>query len=595
MRPQTAPAHNPSNLSRLQVILAITLLIAAAFVAVAYAVSASQLINEITRPLSASEFKILGEAADLRRETLEAQLLINQLRLDPTTSSTDLPDLNELEQQLAFVRLNFRTLTSNGNYQNKGFQPESLAAIRRTEQELSTLSELFEELTEANTLALQEPILAEMDASIHNIAQNTDRIYLVQEQYRVGILRRLIDRAMRSRTMLGLAGLGLLGLAGLLYFVSRRALQTEQAANDRFQLAAEAVESTIFDWDISRDRLIWSGGDSDAFGYGIETISGVEAWWLAHAHPDDRTYLQEKLTLVRRNGQYFSAEYRFLTAVGEYRDVAHRGQLIRQRNDHPSRMVGSLADITHQREVIALEEANRALNLLLANVSHELRTPLGAIIGYGEMLQELAADINEPEVDEIAGRITYSGQHLLQLVNNMLNLTKAEAGQMELYTETFAVKEITELLATTMRPLVAQRDNKLQINLSHDLGMMHSDLTKIQQILLNLLSNANKFTSEGTITLEAERELAASGEWLVFRVRDTGIGMTVEQQSRIFAPFTQADDSTERHYGGTGLGLTISRHFADLLGGEIRVSSEPDIGTTFTVRLPAKNNTAVVA
>lgn len=583
-----------SNLSRLQVVLAVALLIGAAFAAAFFAVDATRLIDEIAQPLTADEFKILGESADLSRETFKAQVLVNQLRLESTATTAELPNLSDLEQQYAFVRLNFRTLTANGNYGNKGFQPGSLDAIADIEESLVALEVLFESLNETSTAVEREPILAEMDTHFSNIAQSANRVYLIQEQYRVGILRRLIDTAMRSRILLGLAGAGLLGLSGLLYFVSRRALTTEQAANARFQLAAEAVESTIFDWDMSRNTLIWSGGDSDAFGYGIATVQDVEAWWLAHAHPQDRAYLREKLTLVQNNGRYFSAEYRFLTAVGEYRDVAHRGQLIRQRNGQPSRMVGSLADITHQREVIALQESNRALNLLLANVSHELRTPLGAIIGYGEMLQELAEDTHEDEVGEIAGRITYSGQHLLQLVNNMLNLTKAEAGQMEIYTENFAVEKVAQLLATTMRPLVAQRDNELVIALTADLGTMHSDLTKIQQILLNLLSNANKFTHEGTITLAAERELAASGEWIVFRVRDTGIGMTSEQQARIFAPFTQAEASTERHYGGTGLGLTISRRFAELLGGEIRVSSESGVGTTFTVRLPAQTTTAVV-
>ena len=583
-----------SNLSRLQVVLAVALLIGATFAAAFFAVDATRLIDEIAQPLTADEFKILGESADLSRETFKAQVLINQLRLDPAITTAELPSFSDLEQQYAFVRLNFRTLTANGNYDNKGFQPGSLDAIADIEESLAALELLFESLNEVSTAVEREPILAEMDTHFSNIAQNANRVYLVQEQYRVGILRRLIDTAMRSRILLGVAGASLLGLSGLLYFVSRRALTTEQAANARFQLAAQAVESTIFDWDMSRNTLIWSGGDSDAFGYGTETVQDVEAWWLAHAHPEDRPYLQEKLTLVQNNGRYFSAEYRFLTAVGEYRDVAHRGQLIRQRNGQPSRMVGSLADITHQREVIALQESNRALNLLLANVSHELRTPLGAIIGYGEMLQELAEDTHEDEVGEIAGRITYSGQHLLQLVNNMLNLTKAEAGQMEIYTENFAVEKVAQLLATTMRPLVAQRDNELVIALTADLGTMHSDLTKIQQILLNLLSNANKFTHEGTITLAAERELAASGEWIVFRVRDTGIGMTSEQQARIFAPFTQAEASTERHYGGTGLGLTISRRFAELLGGEIRVSSESGVGTTFTVRLPAQTTTAVV-
>ncbi len=237
----------------------------------------------------------------------------------------------------------------------------------------------------------------------------------------------------------------------------------------------------------------------------------------------------------------------------------------------------------------AAEAANETKSQFLANMSHELRTPLNAIIGYSEMLIEEAEDAEQEDFIPDLEKIRSAGKHLLGLINDILDLSKVEAGKMELYLERLSVEQVLQEVASTVRPLVEKNGNRLELRAGGALGQMRADQTKVRQILLNLLSNASKFTEQGTIALSAERERDAQGaEWVLFQVRDTGIGMTSEQLARLFQPFTQADASTTRRYGGTGLGLTISKHFVEMMGGEISVESEPGRGTTFTMRLPAE-------
>ncbi len=240
-------------------------------------------------------------------------------------------------------------------------------------------------------------------------------------------------------------------------------------------------------------------------------------------------------------------------------------------------------------EAQAAETANQTKSQFLANMSHELRTPLNAIIGYSEMLLEEAEDAGHDELTPDLEKIRMAGKHLLGLINDLLDLSKIEAGRMELYLTYFSVDELLSEVATTVRPLVERNANALEVRTGGKVGRMHADQTKLRQILFNLLSNASKFTESGQITLAAERKAAdAAGEWLSFCVSDTGIGMTPEQMDRLFQPFTQADASTASRYGGTGLGLTISKRFAELMDGSIAVKSEPGSGTTFTVRLPVE-------
>jgi signal transduction histidine kinase len=238
----------------------------------------------------------------------------------------------------------------------------------------------------------------------------------------------------------------------------------------------------------------------------------------------------------------------------------------------------------------AAEAASRAKSTFLANMSHELRTPLNAIIGYGELLDEELTETGHADLARDARKIQVAARHLLALISDVLDLSKIEAGKMQLYLEEFAVSPLVLEVVNVVEPLLAKRDNRLEVVCPPDLGDMYADQLKVRQTLLNLLNNAIKFTDRGTITLTATREAAGGRDWLTFEVRDTGIGLAPEHITHLFQAFTQAESSTTRRYGGTGLGLAISRHFCLMMGGEITVHS-PGIqgqGSTFVVRLPAR-------
>jgi PAS domain S-box-containing protein len=232
------------------------------------------------------------------------------------------------------------------------------------------------------------------------------------------------------------------------------------------------------------------------------------------------------------------------------------------------------------------EEASRAKSQFLASVSHELRTPLNAIIGYSELLEEEVLELGVPQISGDLGRIEASGRLLLALINDILDLSKIEAGKMELFAETFPLAPLLKEVTAMVAPLVEKRANRLVVE-SADPDSLHADRTKLTQMLLNLLSNAAKFTESGTITLTVRR---AAADRVEFIVTDTGIGMTAEQIGRLFQAFSQAEASTAGRYGGTGLGLAITKRFSELMGGGVTALSVPGVGSTFTLTLPARGH-----
>jgi signal transduction histidine kinase len=232
------------------------------------------------------------------------------------------------------------------------------------------------------------------------------------------------------------------------------------------------------------------------------------------------------------------------------------------------------------------EQAHQAKSMMLATMSHELRTPLNAILGYSELLIEDAAALQQPTMVANLRKIHSAGSRLLTLINDVLDLSKLEAGKMVLHLETFDVWPLLEEVQAMVQPAVRTHANTLEITVADDVGLMHADPSKVRQSLLNLLSNACKFTTHGGITLQVTREKGDRSDCYLFQVQDTGIGLTTEQLGTLFQEYVQGDAATARQYGGTGLGLAISRRFCRLMGGDIVAASACRQGAIFTMRLP---------
>lgn len=287
-----------------------------------------------------------------------------------------------------------------------------------------------------------------------------------------------------------------------------------------------------------------------------------------------------------------------LATLGSYQ-VDRYHQKLHRKNDQLAAINKRLSELNERLEATVMvrtaelmracddaEAASRAKSEFLANMSHELRTPLNAIIGYSELVIEDLDEQGVPAVNDVR-KIRTAGEHLLELIGDILDLSKIEAGKMSVDLDVVSVKHLLDEIAMTVQPLVKRNKNAFEVEMGGNIGSVRTDPIKIRQILMNLLSNAAKFTNNGKVRLSAARELVDRGETLVVRVEDTGIGISEEQKNRLFQPFVQGDSSRTRKYGGTGLGLVISRRYAQMLGGDIQVESVPQKGSVFTLRIPA--------
>jgi len=271
------------------------------------------------------------------------------------------------------------------------------------------------------------------------------------------------------------------------------------------------------------------------------------------------------------------------------------------KNEELTALAGRLEQLVRERTrelAIARDEAvaaSRSKSHFVANMSHELRTPLNAILGYSEILEEdaLAASRHDQVAD--LRRINGAGKHLLALINDILDLSKIEAGQMELFYETVDTEQLVRGVCNTLEAVLEKNQNRFVLQLSPGLGVIRTDATKLRQTLFNLLSNAAKFTQGGVVELRVERKVDSLGEHVLFVVSDTGVGMTPAQVAELFKPFKQGDASTARKFGGTGLGLAITDRFCQMLGAALTVESTLGAGSVFTVRLPVQEQRRAAA
>ena len=375
--------------------------------------------------------------------------------------------------------------------------------------------------------------------------------------------------------------------------VRKRSERRLKESEQRFRSLTEACAAIV--WTASHDGTFeeiqpeWA-----AFtGQEIEAYRGLG--WIDAVHPEDRARTGEVWAAALAAGSRYVVEHRLRRADGDFRHMDVTAVPIVDESGTLREWVGQHNDITDRKLVElelsaakeAAESANRAKSAFLANMSHELRTPLSAVIGYSEMMEEEVEDLGEAGLLVDLGKIKSNARHLLSLINDVLDLSKIEANRMDTYAETVEVAALMGEVAGTVEGLVRQKNNVLQLDLAEDLGTMRTDVVKLRQCLFNLIGNAAKFTENGRIVLAARRHGAGAGGLLTFEVRDSGIGMSDEQVSRLFQRFTQADETTTRKFGGTGLGLAITRAFARLLGGDVAVTSHLGQGTTFTITLPA--------
>ena len=421
---------------------------------------------------------------------------------------------------------------------------------------------------------------------------------------------RTLERRERTRSLILTAVASSSALAACLYLgwlawyrrrQAARATDELEGMGDRFRTLADNIPQLA--WMADRNgQIYWYNRRWYDYTGLTDADLRHNGWKKAH-DPEMVDDVSARFVASITTGESWQDTFPLRRHDGVYRWFLSLAQPIRNSNGEIIRWFGTNTDVTEQRQqgedLVAArdtaEEANRAKSQFLANMSHELRTPLSAVIGYSEMLEDEVEDMGEKHLLADLGKIKANARHLLSLINDVLDISKIEANKMELYAETFDVADMTNDVAATVGSLMAKKNNSFIFDLPAGLGSMHSDVVKIRQVLINLLSNAAKFTENGEIRLDVARQVGTGGDMMVFTVRDSGLGMTEEQVAKLFQRFTQADVSTTRRFGGTGLGLAITKAFTDMLGGEIKIDSKPDHGTTFSVSFPVDATSTIAA
>ncbi len=428
------------------------------------------------------------------------------------------------------------------------------------------------------------------------------RVQVAQLQDEVSARRQAIERGDRTRsTVLTVASTiaAILACAyiGWLAWLRRRiAMRTSQelaGLGDRFRTLADNIPQLAWMAE-ANGRIYWYNQRWYDYTGLSSTDMDNDGWKKVH-DPEHVEAVSERFLEAVRTGEPWQDTFPLRAKDGEYRWFLSMAQPIRDAGGEILRWFGTNTDVTAQREQEqqlaaardAAEDANRAKSQFLANMSHELRTPLSAVIGYSEMLEEEVEELGEKHLLDDLSKIKSNARHLLSLINDVLDISKIEANKMEVFAETFDIATMVREVASTVGSLVEKKANTLTVEAGDELGSMHTDVVKLRQVLINLLSNAAKFTQGGEIVLAARRHAEGTRDDIVFTVRDTGLGMSEEELSRLFQRFAQADVSTTRRFGGTGLGLAITKAFSAMLGGTVSVTSKPGEGSVFEVTVPA--------
>ena len=371
----------------------------------------------------------------------------------------------------------------------------------------------------------------------------------------------------------------------------KEAEEALQASEAKFRELAENIHEVFWMTSPDADEMLYvSPAYEQLWGRSRDSLYRHPDSWLEAVHPDDLERARRLFT--RRLDVEIEVEYRIRTPAGEEKWIRDRAFSVRNSAGDVIRVVGIAEEITerkrYEQELIQARElaeaANRAKSMFLATMSHELRTPLNAVLGFTELLDLEMSDRGIHEWQADIQKIRTAGNHLLDLISDVMDLTKIEAGKMELHPADFDLADLLREVAAGVEPLAAK--NRVQVVVNCDPATLHGDRLRIRQCLFNLVGNACKFTEDGRVLVEARQETGAGGGWWTVRVEDTGIGMRAEDLARLFSFFTQLDASSSRKYGGSGLGLAISRRLVRLMGGDITVESEWGKGSTFTLRLP---------